>query len=220
MIDFAKARINMLDCQVRPNDVTSHPVLEAFGTVPREEFVPASQKALAYIDEDLPIASDPDSRFLMDAMPMSKLIQLADVSEDCIVLDVGCGTGYSTAILSSLCDSVVAVECDETLAEQATNTLLALGYDNTVVVSGALQDGYAKEGPYDVIFVGGAVDAVPDSLKNQLKDGGRLVAVVGHGNTGTARLIVRNGDSFSERTSFNCSVKALPGFEKAEEFVF
>ena len=220
MTDFEQARINMVDCQIRPNDVTSHEVLEAFGSVPREAFVSPAQKPVAYIDDDLEISADPHQRYLMQATPMSRLVQLADVKQDSIVLDVGCGTGYSTAVLSRLCNSVVALECDEKLAEQATQNLQALNFDNAVVITCALEDGCAAEGPYDVIFVGGAVSSVPAKLTDQLKDGGRLVAVEGLGNSGVARLYKRQAGLVSGATKFNCALKPLPGFEQVEEFVF
>ena len=220
MIDFEKARETMVDCQIRPSDVTNHNIIAAFLAVPREAFVSAAQKPLAYIDEDLPLSSDGTSRYLMEAMTMSKLIQLAGIEEDNIVLDIGCATGYSTAVLSKLCTSVVALESDATLADQATQTLIDLGYDNAAVVNGPLEQGYAKEGPYDVIFIGGAVQFLPEGIIQQLKDGGRLVVVEGTGNAGVARLFRREHGSVSGMTAFNCAVMPLPGFETAEEFTF
>ena len=218
--DFEHSRTMMVDCQIRTNNVTNHNVLQAFLNVPKEAFVSAAQRPLAYIDEDLPISQDNSSRFLMESMSMAKLIQLADISKSCIVLDIGCGTGYSTAILSTLCDSVVAIEADENLAESATQTLVELGYDNAAVVNGAHEMGLPSEGPYDAIFVGGAVDDVPGSLIDQLKEGGRLVAVVGQGNSAVARLYQKQNGIVDHRDAFNCAVKPLPGFEKTVEFEF
>ncbi len=220
MIDFENARMTMVDCQIRPNDVTDHRVLDAFSEIPREAFVSAAQRSLAYIDEDLPLSSGGSKRYLMEAMSMSKLVQLAGIEEDNIVLDIGCGTGYSTAVLSKLCNSVVALECDEALAGQATQTLIELGCDNTVVVTGALENGLSKEGPYDAIFIGGAVDLVPETLLAQLKDGGRLVVVEGTGNAGVAKLYTRDGDVTGANEVFNCSVMPLPGFEREIGFTF
>ena len=223
MIDHEQARINMVDCQIRPNDVTNFAVLEVFGSVPREEFVPARNRDLAYVDEDIAVHADvvgAYKRYLMEPMSMARLVQLAAIQKDDIVLDVGCGTGYSTAVLSMLCSSVVAVECDETLAAQAGEHLTELNYDNAVVVTGALEAGYPGEGPYDVIFIGGAIDIVSEELLSQLKDGGRLVTVEGHGNSGSACLYTNSGNQVSGRKAFNCAVKPLPGFESAESFEF
>lgn len=222
-IDFAAARQKMVDNQLRTTDVTSHAVLMAFLAVAREDFVPSRLRPLAYIDSDLEIVSASagrSARFLMEASPMAKLIQLGDVSKSDVVLEVGCGTGYASAILSLIAESVVALESDTDLAAQASETLSEGGYDNVAVVTGDLARGYPDEGPYDFIFINGAVEEVPAVLLDQLRDGGRLVAVVGHGAAARGELIVREGDNFSGRTAFNAAVMALPGFEKAAEFIF
>lgn len=217
MIDYKAARTKMVDNQIRTTDVTSHAVLDAFLTVAREEFVPEAAKPLAYIDNDIELAP---GRYLMEPSPLAKLIQLAEVGEDDVVLEVGCGTGYASAILSRLGASVVALESDAALAATASETLARLGCDNVAVVTGALEQGYAAEAPYDVIFVHGAVELVPDALFAQLRDGGRLVVVEGYGNASQARLYIKEGGKTSERIVFNTSVKPLPGFRKAREFVF
>ncbi|MFC3072657.1 protein-L-isoaspartate O-methyltransferase family protein [Shinella pollutisoli] len=216
-MDYKAARTKMVDNQIRTTDVTSHAVLDAFLTVAREEFVPAALKPLAYIDNDVQLSP---GRYLMEPSPLAKLIQLADVAEGDVVLEVGCGTGYASAILSRLGSSVVALESDAALAATATETLARLGYDNVAVVVGDLEQGYAAEAPYDVIFVHGAVEVVPEALFAQLRDGGRLVVVEGYGNASQARLYVKEGGKTSERNVFNTSVKPLPGFRKAREFVF
>nr|WP_202402615.1 protein-L-isoaspartate O-methyltransferase [Shinella kummerowiae] len=217
MIDYKAARTKMVDNQIRTTDVTSHEVLDAFLTVAREEFVPAAAKPLAYIDDDIQLVP---GRYLMEPSPLAKLIQLADVVATDVVLEVGCGTGYASAILSKLGSSVVAIESDATLAATATETLSRLGYDNVAVVVGDLEAGYAPEAPYDVVFVHGAVEFVPDALLAQLRDGGRFVVVEGYGNASQARLYIKEGGHVSERTVFNTAVKPLPGFRKAKEFVF
>lgn len=220
MIDFEKARTTMVDCQIRPNDVTDHKILDAFLSVPREKFVNAAQRPFAYIDEDLPLASENPGRYLMETMTLSKLVQLAQIDKDSIVLDIGCASGYSAAVLSQLCSSVVALESDSLLASQASNTLMELGYDNVVVVEGPLAAGWAKEGPYDVIFIGGAVEELPKALGDQLKEGGRLVVVEGTGNAGISKLYVRENGIMGGRRAFNSAVMPLPGFEKEAEFIF
>lgn len=217
MMDYTAARIKMVDNQVRTTDVTSHSVLDAFLTVPREAFVPAQLKPLAYIDNDIEVAP---GRYLMEPSPLAKLIQLASITKDDVVLEVGCNSGYASAILSKLAGSVVALEVDEELAARASETVAELGYDNVAVVTGDLEKGYAAEAPYDVIFVHGAVEVVPEALFGQLRDGGRLVVVEGYGNASQARLYIKERGMASERSAFNTAVKPLPGFRKAAEFVF
>ena len=216
-IDYAKLRTNMVDNQLRTTDVTDHAVLDAMGEVPREAFVPAALRPLAYIDEDIRL---PGGRYVIEPSPFAKLVQLAGVRAGDFILDVGCATGYSAAVLSRLASSVIALEEDEALAATATETLSDHGFDNVAVVTGPLTAGYAAEGPYDLIMVEGAVETVPQALIDQMRDGGRMVVVEGHGNAAAAWLYVRDGDVVSRRRGFNCAVKSLPGFSREAEFVF
>lgn len=217
MMDFEAARTKMVDNQVRTTDVTSHSVLLAFLSVQREEFVPAKAKPLAYVDTDIEVAP---GRYLMEASPLAKLLQLAAITKDDVVLEIGTGSGYAAAVLSLLAGSVVSLEKDEALAAQATETLTRLGYDNVAVVTGEMEKGYPAEAPYDLIFINGAVEEVPAALLDQLRDGGRLVAVVGYGNAAQAKLFVREQGVISHSAFFNAAIKPLPGFRKAQEFVF
>lgn len=219
--DFSERRIKMVDGQIRTTDVTSAPLLEALLSVPREAFVPAEQRDIAYIDEDIRIAGTADGpRYLMEPSPLAKLLQIAEISAGDKALVVGCGTGYSTALLSRLTASVVALESDPALAETAARTLAELGCDNVTIVNGALRDGHAAGAPYGVIFIDGAVDHVPDALTGQLGEGGRLVAVEGRGHVGMARLFVKTAGVVTGRRAFNAAIKPLPGFERVEAFVF
>ncbi|EIM75356.1 protein-L-isoaspartate(D-aspartate) O-methyltransferase [Nitratireductor aquibiodomus RA22] len=222
-IDFSQQRANMVEGQLRTSDVTSNPLLDAMGEIPREAFVPGRKKALAYIDEDIeitPAADGNGARYLMEPAAFGKLIQLADVQSSDVVLDVGSGSGYSAAVLSRLASFVVALESDEGLAGMATEALNELGCVNVAVVGGALQGGYADDAPYDVIVIGGAVDHVPQSLLDQLRNGGRLVAVIGEGNAAQAHLFVKDDGIVSSRPAFNLAVRPLPGFQKEPVFVF
>jgi protein-L-isoaspartate(D-aspartate) O-methyltransferase len=223
MMDFEAARVKMVENQIRTTDVTSHSVLNAFFAVPREAFVPEKSKVLAYVDNDIeicPADAGKAARFLMEASPLAKLLQLAAIGKEDVVLEVGAGTGYASALLSLLAHSVVALECDEGLAAEAKATLSELGYANVTVVSGDLAKGYATGAPYDLIFVNGSVEEVPASLLDQLGEDGRLIVVEGYGNSARATVFVRERGAFSENVFFNASVKPLPGFSKAKEFVF
>ncbi len=223
MINFAELRRGMVDSQVRANDVTDHRIVTAMMEIPREEFVPAGLRSLAYIDDDLVIrlagaAGGP--RYMMEPMCLARLVQLADVQPKDYVLDVGVGTGYAAALLSRLAQQVVAVEEDPELAAAAEANLGRHGVGNVAVMQGPLAAGWAADGPYDVIFLNGSVDEVPAALGAQLKDGGRLIAVVGRGGAGRASVFTKVAGALSERIAFNAAVPALPGFEKAAGFVF
>lgn len=219
LADFQNLRTKMVDNQIRTTDVTDLALLEAFLAVPREAFVPENRKELAYIDEDIQLDSAAQ-RYLMEPSPLAKLIQLAEIKPSDLVLDVGSGSGYAAAILSQLAGSVIALESDSALSAQAGSVLSTLGYDNVVIVTGELGLGHSSEAPYDVILIEGAVDYVPQSLKDQLKDGGRLIAVEGQGNLGVARVYTKENAVVSCRDAFNLSVKPLREFARKAEFTF
>lgn len=220
MTDYAQSRRRMVDNQLRTNDVTDLRILDAMEIIPREKFVCAPKRAVAYIDEDLPVGSMDSGRYLLKPHVFGKLLQLARVSSDDIVLLIGAGTGYSTAVLSKLAASVVAVEENEAFVQSASETLVDLGIENAVVVDGKLTEGYASEGPYDVIVIDGAVDTLPDAILKQLKSDGRLVAIEGQGGAAAARLYQRSEGGVSARFGFNASANLLPGFKKEAEFQF
>ncbi|CAN7435362.1 protein-L-isoaspartate O-methyltransferase [Phyllobacterium sp. LjRoot231] len=216
-LNFEDLRIKMVDNQLRTTDVTDKPLLQAFLDVPREKFVPSIRMPLAYIDDDVLVS---DGRYLMQPSPFAKLVQLANIQPGDVVLDIGCATGYSSAVLSRVARSVIAVECDAELADQARSNLASLGFDNVVVVNGPLESGCASEAPYDVVLIEGSVDHVPAPLFDQLKNGGRLVVVEGAGNAGKSMIYVKNDGIVSGRSAFNSAVKTLLGFEKIAEFEF
>ncbi|MEC9343758.1 MAG: protein-L-isoaspartate O-methyltransferase [Pseudomonadota bacterium] len=215
--DYKTARQIMVDCQIRTVDVTNPRVIEAFGEVPREAFVPEALRPLAYVDSRLEVAP---GRYLSPPAPLAKLVQAAGAGEEEVVLLIGCASGYSAAILSLLSSSVVALESDSALAEHAAATLSELGYFNVAVVRGDPARGYEAEGPYDLVFIDGCVGRLPDGIVGQMKEGGRLVAVDGHGNAASARVWVREAGSLSSRQLFNCALPPLPGLEKQPEFQF
>jgi protein-L-isoaspartate(D-aspartate) O-methyltransferase len=217
VFDFPQLRRNMVDCQIRTTDVTDLRLLEAILAVPREKFVADSRQASAYADQDIDIGS---GRHLMNPSPLARLIQLAGVTAQDRVLEVGSGSGYGTAILSKLAATVVALESDAALADAAAHTLAELGCGNVATIKGPLAAGVTSKGQYDVIIVAGAVDEVPAALFVQLAEGGRLVAVEGEGNAGIAKLHVKRDGHVSSRRAFNASVKPLPGMQKEPGFVF
>ena len=215
MTDFATARDRMVDSQVRPSDVTDLRLLWALQTVQREHFVPEKAKDLAYADYDMPIAR---GRCLLKPRVFAKLVQQADVKETDRVLDVGCGLGYSAAVLAELAAEVTALEDDAQLAAGAAKALSGNG--KVRVVSGALPDGCAAHAPYDVIVVEGGTEVEPAKLLRQLNDGGRLVCLLGQGPYGKATLYKRTGQDVGDRPLFDAASGVLPGFAKPAAFAF
>jgi protein-L-isoaspartate(D-aspartate) O-methyltransferase len=216
MSDFATRRVMMVDTQVRPSDVTKFPIIEAMLAVPREVFVPAARREAAYVGENLDIAP---GRVVLEPRTLAKLLDALDVQPGELVLDLGCGLGYSTAVIARLADAVVAVEEDESMAAEAQRTLSAEGVDNAAVVVGPLAAGDARHAPFDVITIQGGVETVPDALLAQLKEGGRIGAVFMAGALGTARIGYKIDGVISWRQVFNAAAPVLPGFSAARGFV-
>jgi protein-L-isoaspartate(D-aspartate) O-methyltransferase len=220
MIDFATARRQMVDGQVRTYDVTDQSVLAAMLAVPREIFVSGALQKVAYSDLDIPVSGGAGGRRLLKPMVFAKLLQAAEIAPNDRVLDVGCATGYSTAVLARLAGSVVGLEQDPKLAAQAREALAKLGAANTTVVHGPHAAGCAERAPYDVIIVNGAIEAVPETLVRQLAEGGRLACIRGEGPVGKATLLSVTHGETSERVIFDAAGPVLPGFARPPVFVF
>jgi protein-L-isoaspartate(D-aspartate) O-methyltransferase len=218
MTDFTIARRNMVGSQLRTNKVNSEAVLEAFESVPRELFLPEKLRGVAYLDEDIVLGS---GRCMMEPRVLARLLQAARPEPSDIALDVGCGSGYAAAILARIVATVVAVESNDAAVETAASALSGLGLDNAVVVKGDITQGYPGQAPYNVILIGGTVSQVPAVIRDQLAEGGRLVAVVrGEDGIGRATLIERRGGLTSPRILFDAAVPPLPEFEPAPGFAF
>jgi protein-L-isoaspartate(D-aspartate) O-methyltransferase len=217
MADFPTQRLTMVDTQVRPSDVTNFPIIDAMLSVPREEYVPAAMRPLAYLGGPIAIAP---GRAMLEPRFTAKLLDAADLEPSDVVLEIGCGLGYTTALLAHIVDAVVAVEEDESLAAEAEATLGAQGVDNAAVLTGPLAEGHAKAGPYDAIVVSGGVHEIPEALIRQLKEGGRMVAIFMDGAYGEAREGLKSNGRMSWRLAFNATADVLPGFARAPGFVF
>ena len=221
MVDVALQRKNMVESQVRPSDITDRQILNAMSDVPREAFLPTALKPIAYIDEALILAkaeSGSPARGMMAPRSFAKLLQYAAISRGDVVLDVGAMTGYSAAVIARLAQTVVVLEENPAMADAAAKTLEQLGVDNAAVVVGDLAVGYPSEGPYDVIVVEGAVEEITAGLLDQLKEGGRLVAIEA-GLPSVGVVWTRFGRNFDRRVAFEATAPAVPGFEKKKEFV-
>lgn len=217
MSNSAAARRHMIESQIMPSGVTDRGLLAAIEAVPRELFVPKPLRGVAYVDQDLEVAP---GRYLMEPRVFAGLLLAAAIGAGDVVLDVGCGRGYHTAVLARLAGTVVALESDEALGAQASETLTELGVDNAAVVSGPLAEGYPSQAPYDVIFLSGAVAEIPEGLSAQLAPSGRLLAVIGAGGAGQAALMSRHAASLGRRSLFDAAIPPLPGFEVEPGFVF
>jgi protein-L-isoaspartate(D-aspartate) O-methyltransferase len=227
MADFEHQRLTMVESQLRPNEVTDRRILAAMGTLPRERFVPQRLRLLAYMDESIevfPAMESAPARFLLAPMPLARLVQLASVQPEDKVLDVGCATGYSTALLAALAKQVVGLEPEPELAEGARSNLRALGSGNASIVEGALAEGCAKEGPYNAILLNGSVQEIPQALFDQLQEGGRLVAMLSTGannvRPGKGYLFVKIDGEASGLPQFDAGARSLPGFSRAPAFAF
>ena len=216
MADYAARRTKMVDTQVRPSDVTKFPIIDAMLTVPREVFVPAAQREAAYVGENLPLGG---GRVMLDPRTLAKLLDALDIQPTEVVLDIGCGLGYSTAVLAHLAEFVVALEDDAARATEAQAILSEQGIDNAAVMTGILSDGAAKSGPYDVIVIEGAVEQVPVALLDQLKDGGRIGAIYAEAALGVVRIGHKTDGRMNWRFAFNAGAPVMAGFQKQAAFV-
>jgi protein-L-isoaspartate(D-aspartate) O-methyltransferase len=216
MADYSTRRITMVDTQVRPSDVTKFPVIQAMLSVPREVFVPDSKREAAYAGENVDLGG---GRVLLEPRSLAKMLDFLDIQPDELVLDVGAGLGYSSAVIAHLAEAVVALEEDSDMAAEAQRILGEVGCDNVAVIEGELAKGSAKHGPYDVICVEGGVEHMPEALLEQLKDGGRIGAIFMDGALGTCRIGYKLDGRVSWRFAFNAGAPVLPGFEARRAFV-
>ena len=219
MTDFALARRNMIDGQLRPNRVTNATLLTAVADLPRERFLPDGLSSVAYADDDVPLGG---GRFLMEPMVLVRLAQALQPSAESKALVVASGRGYGAALLSRLVKSVTALESAAGLAGSAQQTMKDLGIENVQHVVGPMEAGAPATAPYDVILIEGAVREIPQAILDQLAEGGRLATVVAspNGGLGVAQLVVKEGGVTSGRPLFDAGTPALPGFAPPPRFSF
>lgn len=215
MADFAQRRVMMVDTQVRPNDVTKYPVIEAMLNIPREAFVPPSRRAIAYSGENIEIGG---GRVELEPRTLAKMVDGLNIVPSDLVLCVGAGLGYSAAVVARMAEAVIALEQDADMVAAAQEVLTAEGIDNVAVLEGPLAEGCAKQGPYDVILICGGVEEIPAGLTGQLKEGGRIAALFCEGALGVVRFGLMLDGRVSWRFAFNAHAPVLPGFEAARGF--
>lgn len=217
MTDFAAARQAMVDCQVRPSDVTRYAIIEAMLWCPRERFVAKSRAETAYAGAEIPLGS---GRVMLEPRTLAKMLEAARIGPRDLVLDLAPGTGYSTALIARMAEAVIAIEPDEGFAATAQAVLADLDADNAVVSVGDPAEGDPGHGPYDVIFINGAVETLPEALTGQLKQGGRLVALFNRAGAGQCHVLTRAAGGLSRLYMFDASAPVLDGFRASAEFVF
>ena len=208
--DFAAARTAMVESQLRPQGVSDPAVVDAMGSVQREKFLPPRTRPLAYVDRAVLMG---DGRYLPAPAVLGSLLTQMMAVRGQRALVVGGGTGYSAAVLQAMGLSVIALDSSPELCAAAR----ANGVE---AVEGPLEDGWAKDAPYDQILIDGAVEYIPDRIVEQLADGGRLgTALVDRGVT---RLIVgrKAGGAFGFLSLSDAGVPVLPGFDRPKAFTF
>ncbi len=216
MTDYAARRTMMVDTQVRPSDVTKFPIIDALLTVPREVFVPRNLREAAYIGENIELGV---GRVILEPRTLAKMLDALEINRNELVLDIGSCLGYSAAVMARMAEAVVAVEESSEMMLEAQDLLTEHGADNVILHEGPLAAGAAEHGPYDVIAIQGAVEHLPDSLADQLKDGGRIGCLFVEGALGVVRIGYKVDGKISWRFSFNAGAPVLPGFKKQASFV-
>lgn len=217
MIDYTAARTAMVDCQIRPSDVTRYAIISAMLWAPREQFVPRNRRAIAYADVEIEVAP---GRILPEPRVLAKLLEAAAIGPKDLVLELAPATGYSTALIARMAEAVIAIEPDEALAKQAQQTLAGLEVDNAVVSAGDPSTGDPDHAPFDVILINGAVEILPDALCEQLREGGRLVSIFAEGGRMQCRVLTKSGSGLSERYMFDASAAVVQGFARPPAFSF
>ncbi|WOI55157.1 protein-L-isoaspartate O-methyltransferase [Palleronia sp. LCG004] len=215
MADYTRRRIMMVDTQVRPSDVTEFPIIDAMLDVPRELFVPQALREAAYSGEHLPLDS---RRVILDPRTLAKLCDALDVTPEDLVLDIGPGMGYSSAILARLSQAVVAVEPVPAYVTEAQAALAEAGIDNAAINEGALNEGAPEYAPFDVIVIQGGIEVLPDTIVDQLAENGRICCIFMERELGTARIGRKVDGRIHWRYAFNASAPVLPGYERTREF--
>jgi len=216
-MDFARARMMMVESQVRTADVTDARILLAMRTLPRERFAPAGMRTLAYGDLELEVAP---GRVLMRPRDMAKLIQELAPRPNERALEIAGATGYGAAVLAACCKDVTSLDPDGQLSFAAKAALESSGVSNVHTVSTVSSEGWRDGAPYDVIMLNGSAEIIPQAWFDQLAPSGRMGVIVRNGAAGSARIYMRSGDSFGHRAVFDAGPPVVAGLERPPAFAF
>ncbi|MGQ0533498.1 MAG: protein-L-isoaspartate O-methyltransferase family protein [Caulobacteraceae bacterium] len=216
-MDFARARDFMVESQVRTADVTDTRILHAMRTLPRERFVPAAKRTLAYGDLEVEVAP---GRVLMRPRDLAKLIQSLAPQFSERALEIAGATGYGAAVLAACCKEAITLDPEPDLSFAARAALESCGVTNLKTVSTATADGWKDDAPYDVILLNGAAEVVPEAWLAQLAPGGRLGVIVRQGAAGAARIYTNADGAMAYRTAFDAAPPVAPGLTKPPVFTF
>ncbi len=216
-LNIEQARFNMIEQQIRPWNVLDLGVLELLGAVHREEFVPAEHRALAFSDVEVPL---PGGQFMLAPRVEARLLQTVAPQRHERVLEIGAGSGFMAALLAHKAQSVLSLEIDPALAQLATANLARAGIVNATVRVADGAQGAPADAPFDAIVLSGSVHRVPQALIDQLKPGGRLVAIEGDEPVMVAVKITRDGAGVRREVLFDVGAPRLAGFGEASRFSF
>ncbi len=215
MTDYAERRTMMVDTQIRPSDVTKFPIIDAMLSVPRETYMPRHLREAAYVGENINLGG---GRVILEPRTLAKMLDVLEIRGDELVLDIGAALGYSAAVMARMAEAVVAVEESADMVADAQPILTEQGIYNVILHEGPLSQGAAEHGPYDVITLQGAVEELPASVADQLKEGGRIACLFNEGALGVARIGHKIDGRINWRFAFNAGAPVLPGFERQPSF--
>ena len=208
---------NMIEGQIKPIGGMQKNILQAFSSVNRDDFVPQNLKDNCYSEKNLFLKRD---RFVLKANLIAKIISALNISNEENVLVIGSSTGYSSAIISRLAETVISIEEDQELLDFSEEAIKKNGIDNIVFINNAMIEGCSEQGPFNAIIIEGAIDEVPPNILNQLEDNGRLIAMIN--NKGVSNVIEyqKKNNIFTDRFLFSCTAPKLKCFDKRKSFSF
>tara|TARA_B100001029_G_scaffold175177_1_gene176288 strand:+ start:648 stop:1298 length:651 start_codon:yes stop_codon:yes gene_type:complete len=208
---------NMIEGQIKPIGGIKKNILEAFNSIDRIDFVPQSFKKSSYSEKNLFIKRD---RFVLKANLIARIISALSISSEENVLVIGSSTGYTSAIISKLAETVISIEEDQDLLDFSEEALRKNGIDNIVIINNSMIEGCSEQGPFNAIIIEGAVDEVPLKILNQLDDDGRLIAMISDNGICNVIEYKKRNKSFTNRFLFSCTAPKLRCFDKRKSFSF